>query len=175
VSRAFESRVESASLSSSSSIPARAILGRSQLLLEFFDLLMRLHLDTRHVIPWAFEMGDDLIELHVKGRGVPVLRVLEDEPISRVATLMAMLVLSTPKITNPITTSRAAMRTAQCEPIHFESQDASEANFFEICRLIWRPPVQLAEPVPRLDVGECRPIGVAVPGLGRAPLLLVLG
>jgi hypothetical protein len=46
---------------------------------EFLDLLMGLHLDARHVIPWAFEMGDDLIELHVKGRGVPVLRVLEDE------------------------------------------------------------------------------------------------
>src|SRR5512132_2481800 len=96
--------------------------------------------------------------------------------ISRVATLMAMLVLSTPKTTNPITTSSAATRTAQCEPIHFESQDASEANFFEICRLIWRvehrsdhqafptngvrPPVLLADPVPRLERrGTCGPQG----------------
>jgi hypothetical protein len=46
---------------------------------EFFDLLMGLRLDARDVIPRTFEMGDDLIELHVKGRSVPVLRVLEDE------------------------------------------------------------------------------------------------
>jgi hypothetical protein len=50
-----------------------------ELFVEFFDLLVGLRLYTGDVIPWAFEMGDDLIELHVKGRGVPVLRVLEDE------------------------------------------------------------------------------------------------
>jgi hypothetical protein len=52
-----------------SCILSRAILRRSNLLVEFFveffDLLMRLRLDARDVIPWAFEMGDDLIELHV--------------------------------------------------------------------------------------------------------------
>src|SRR4029453_13257363 len=50
-----------------------------EIFVELFDLLMGLRLDARDVIPWAFEMGDDLIELQVKGRGVPVLRVLEDE------------------------------------------------------------------------------------------------
>jgi hypothetical protein len=50
-----------------------------ELFVEFFDLLLGLGLDPGQVIPWSFEMGDDLIELHVKGRGVPVLRVLEDE------------------------------------------------------------------------------------------------
>src|SRR5512132_3950515 len=89
--------------------------------------------------------------------------------INRVATLIAMLVLSTPKTTNPITTSSAATRTAQCEPIHFESQDASEANFFEICRLIWRPPVQLAEPVPRLERRRVSPHGCRGARLGPGP------
>jgi hypothetical protein len=78
-SRAFGSSILSRTRRLSPSIPARAILSRLQVLVEFVDLLMGLHLDARHVIPWAFEMGDDLIELHVKGRGVPVLRVLEDE------------------------------------------------------------------------------------------------
>jgi hypothetical protein len=50
-----------------------------ELFVEFFDLLMGLRLDPCDVIPWASEMGDDLIEPRVKGRGVPVLRVLEDE------------------------------------------------------------------------------------------------
>jgi hypothetical protein len=45
--------------------------------------------------------------------------------------LMAMLVLSTPKVTNPITTSRAATKSAQGVPIHFESKDAIEANLSE--------------------------------------------
>jgi hypothetical protein len=56
--------------------------------------------------------------------------------ISRVPMLMAMLVLSTPKTSNPITTSRATTMSAQGEPIHFESTDAIEANIFESCWFI---------------------------------------
>src|SRR4029077_7860351 len=58
--------------------------------------------------------------------------------ISRVATLMAILVLSTPKATNPITTSMAATKSAHGVPIHFERKDAIEANLSESCRFIWR-------------------------------------
>jgi hypothetical protein len=56
--------------------------------------------------------------------------------ISRVAMLMAMLVLSTPKAINPITTSRAAMKSAHGVPIHFERKDAIEANLSESCRFM---------------------------------------
>ena len=56
--------------------------------------------------------------------------------INRVAMLMAMLVLSIPKTSNPITTSRATTMSAQGEPIHFESNDAIEANIFETWRFI---------------------------------------
>jgi len=55
--------------------------------------------------------------------------------------LMAILVLSTPNAINPITTSRAAMKSAHGVPIHFERKDAIEANLSESCRFICISPL----------------------------------
>jgi hypothetical protein len=83
-----------------------------EVFVEFVDLLMRLRLNARDVIPWAFEMGDDLIELQVKGRGVPVLRVLEDEYHQQGSDADGDVGLVDPKTSNPITTSRATTMSA---------------------------------------------------------------
>jgi hypothetical protein len=86
-SRVFGSRVLSRAWRLTSCILSGAILRRSNLLLEsfmeFFDLLMGLRLDARDVIPRTFEMGDDLIELHVEGRSVPVREFWRMNTISK--------------------------------------------------------------------------------------------
>jgi hypothetical protein len=107
-----------------------------ELFVEFFDLLMGLRLDPGHVIPWAFEMGDDLIELHVKGRGVSVLRVLEDEDHQQGCDADRDVGPIDPEAINPITTSRVAAKSAHGVPIHFDRTDAIEANRSESCRFM---------------------------------------
>ena len=50
-----------------------------QLSLHLSDLFVRLRLDARHMIARALHMGDDLVELDLKSRGVLVLGVLQGE------------------------------------------------------------------------------------------------
>jgi hypothetical protein len=83
-------------------------------------------------------MGDDLIELHVKGRGVPVLRVLEDEHHQQGCDADGDIGPIDPEGHQPDHDSRAATKGAQGVPIHFESKDVSEANLSASCRFIWR-------------------------------------